>query len=138
MYNYQKLIVKEFAGGQIKQVGWIDIIKKLEKKEYKRIDIDDALDEAERRKIIDIDSGFCKWIDPANREKEKAKTQKRFKLVDEIFKEGNIRFMPREDLEAILKEKGCSEGEILNIITEASRDHVLRFASQSYPPRERN
>jgi len=129
-----KNIEKEFIGGQVRQVGWIDIIKKLSKKGYKRIDIDDALDEAERRKIIDIDSGFCKWIDPAIREKEKAKTQRRFKLLAEIFKDGHIRFMPREDLEAILKEKGYGEEEILNIITEASRDHVLRFASRSYPP----
>jgi hypothetical protein len=129
-----KIIENEFTEGKIKQMGWIDLIKKLRKKGYKRIDIDDALDEAERRKIIDIKDGFCRWIDPSLRKEEKAKTKRRFQVLAEIFRERRINFIPQEDLEAILKEKGFDDEEILNIIAEAERDHVLRFSSRSYPP----
>jgi len=70
-----KMIEEEFTNGQVKQIDWKELIRKLKEKGLERIDVDDALDEAERHKIIMLDRGFYKWIDPSVREMEKAKTQ---------------------------------------------------------------
>lgn len=126
------MIQEEFANGQVKQIGWIEMIRRLEKRSSKRLDIDDALDEAERRKIIDIDDGFCKWVDPSIREAEKTRTN--LKILAEIFKEGEIRFLPREDLKATLRKRGFNDEEIMRAIAEAGRDHVLDFHSRIFGP----
>jgi len=132
--NIVKMIEREFANGKVKQIASKEMIKNLEKKGYKRLDIDDALDMAERRKIVSHESGFYKWIDPSIRKAEMAKTQRRFQVLADIFKEGKIKFLPQEDLVLKLKERGFDDEEIDRILIEAERDYILRFSSRSYPP----
>lgn len=128
------IIQDELVNGQVKQIDWIEMIRRLEKRGIERADIDDALDEAERRKIIDIDDGFCKWVEPIIREAEKEKTRTYFEILAEIFKDGEIRFLPREDLKATLKERGFDDEEIVRAIAEAGRDHVLYYNSRIFGP----
>jgi len=129
-----KTIEGEFKDGHIRQVSWREVIIKLEEKGFQRDDIDDALDEAQREKIIMIDSGFLKWINPDIREVEKAKTQKYFHILAEIFKQGEIDFLPRENLKAELKKSGFNDEEVKIVITEAARDYVLDFHTRGYGP----
>jgi len=80
------MIEEEFANGRVKQIASRKMISILERKGIESEDIDDALDEAERRKIIEHGRGFYKWIAPSLREAEKAKTQRYFEILAEIFK----------------------------------------------------
>lgn len=130
--NIVKVIEKEFMHGDIKQISSKDMLEKLEAKGYEHIDIDDALDEAERRKIIAHGGGFYKWVDPSLREVEKVKTQRHFQVLAEIYKEGKIEFLPREDLIVALREREFDNEEIRRILIEAERDYVLRFVSRSF------
>ena len=127
-----KMIQEELANGQVKQIGWIEMIRRLEKRGIERIDIDYALDEAETLKIIDISDGFCKWIDPSMREMEKAKTHRYFNILAEIFKDGEIGFLPRQDLKVALRERGLNDDEITRAIAEAGRDRILDFHSRIF------
>jgi flavodoxin len=129
-----RMIQDMFADGHIKQIGWKDTIRKLEDKGIERNDIDDALNEAERRKIIEIEGGYCRWIDPKKREQEKAKTRKHFDILAEIFKKGKIDFLPEEDVEAALRERGFNDEEIIKILGEADRDRVLDFYTDTFGP----
>lgn len=132
-----KIIEHEFVKGQVKQITSKEMIEKLEKKGYKRIDIDDALDEVERRKIVAHGGGFYKWIDPSLRKAEIVKTQRRIQAVADIFKEGKIKFLPQEDLVLKLKERDFDEEEINRALIEAERDYILRFSSRSIPPNDK-
>jgi len=96
--------------------------------------VDDALDEAERRKIIAHGGGFYSWIDPSLREAEKAKTQRYFEMLAEVFKKGEVKFLPQEDLNGALRKRGLDEEEIRRAIIEAERDYVLDFYSDNYGP----
>ncbi|MBO3802886.1 MAG: RecX family transcriptional regulator [Candidatus Brockarchaeota archaeon] len=129
-----EIIQEMFVDGHIKRIGWKDIITKLEGKGIERNDIDDALNEAERRKIIEIVDGYCRWIDPEIRELEKTKTRKHFDILAEIFKNGKINFLPEEDVEAALRERGFDDEEIMKILGEADRDHVLEFYTDTFGP----
>lgn len=129
-----KMIEEEFVNGQVKQIDWKELIRKLKEKGLVRIDVDDALDEAERHKIIMLDRGFYKWVDPSVREMEIAKTQKYFQMLAEIFKEGRIEFLPRESHKASLRERGLNDEEITRVIAEAERDHVLDFYVETFGP----
>lgn len=129
-----KMIEEAFANGEVKQIASKEMIRKLKEKGFERIDIDDALDEAERRKVIAHDVGFYKWINPDLRETEIAKTKKSFEALAEIFKEGKITFLTREDIIATLQEKGFNEEDVRRTIIDAERDHVLRFTSRSFEP----
>lgn len=122
-----KTIEAEFEDGKKRQVGWIELIKVLEGKDFEREDVDEALDEAERRKIIDLDSGFYKWIDPNVRETEKAKTRGYYQMLAEIFKEGEVEFLPEEEVKAALKERGLDDEETANVLADAERDFILDF-----------
>lgn len=135
--NIVKIIEREFDNGQVKQITSKEMIEKLEKKGYKRIDIDDAIDEAERRKIVSHGGGFYKWIDPSLRKAEIVKTRRRFQVLADIFKEGKIKFLPQEDFILKLKERDFDDGEINRILIEAERDYVLRFYSRSFPPNDK-
>ncbi|MBO3804290.1 MAG: hypothetical protein JTT11_10575 [Candidatus Brockarchaeota archaeon] len=125
-----RMIQEELGYGQIKKIGWTEMIIKLEKRGIKRVDIDDALDEAERRKIINIEDGFCKWVEPSKREGEKEKTRTYFKILAEIFKDGEIKFLPPEDLKTALKKRGFDDEEIVRALAEAGRDHVIYYHSR--------
>mgnify|MGYP006270065769 CR=1 FL=1 len=54
---------------------------KLGRRGYTRDDIEDAVNEAERRKIVCVKSGFSFWIEPEHREEEKEKTQRYFAIL---------------------------------------------------------
>ncbi|MBO3804151.1 MAG: hypothetical protein JTT11_09865 [Candidatus Brockarchaeota archaeon] len=132
-----KIIENEFIDGRVKQMSSKEMIENPKKKGFKRIDIDDALDEAERRKIVAHVSGFYKWIDPSLRKLEMAKTQRRFQAIDDIFEDRKNKFLPQEDLVLMLKKKGFDDEEIKRTLIEAERDYILRFSSRSYPPNEK-
>ena len=131
-----KTIEKEFENGKIKQIGWNDMITRLEEIGIDRNDIDDAFDEAERRKIIEIEGGYCRWIDPSLREKEKTKTQRYYEILADIFKHGKIDFLPKEDVKLALKERGFNDEEIIRILAEADRDFVLHYATRGFGPED--
>jgi len=122
-----KTIDEEFENGHMKQIASKEMIRRLEEKGFEREDIDDALDEAERRKIVNHCSGFYIWIDTNLREAEKAKTQKHNQILAEIFKEGQIDFLPEEDVKIALMKRGFKDEQIHSILIEAERDHVLDF-----------
>jgi len=128
------MIEEEFANGRIKQIASRKMINTLERKGIESDDVDDALDEAERRKIIVHGGGFYNWINPSIREAEKAKTQRYFEILAEVFRKGEVKFIPREDLKGVLRKRGLDEEEILRTIVEAERDYVLDFYSDNYGP----
>jgi len=127
-----KMMEEELSNEQDKQVDWKEMIRRLEERGIQRDDIDDAIDEAERRKIIRIENGICKWLDPGLRDAEKAKTQRYFEILSDIFKDGKIGFLPREDLKSALRERGMTDKEIRRVFSEATRDHVLDSYSTSF------
>ncbi|MBO3803542.1 MAG: hypothetical protein JTT11_06675 [Candidatus Brockarchaeota archaeon] len=129
-----KMIEKEFADGQVKQIAYDEMIRRLKERGMEQEDIEEALHEAQRRKIIDHRSGFYKWIDPTIREAEKAKTREHHELLAEIFKHGKLDFLPEEDVILSLKERGFDDEEVDYILMEAERDFVLHFASQGFGP----
>lgn len=129
-----KTIEDEFEDGKKKQVGWNELIKMLEERGFEREDVDEALDEVQRRMIIELDSGFYKWIDPNIREAEKAKTQGYYQMLAEIFREGEVEFLPEEGVKAALKERGLDEEEIANILADAERDFILDFYADTFGP----
>jgi len=128
------MIEAEFANGRIKQIASIKMVRELERKGIESDDIDDALDEAERRKIIAHGGGFYNWIDPSLREAEKATTQRYFEILAEVFRKGEVKFIPREDLKSALRKRGLDEEEIRRAIIEAERDYVLDFYSDNFGP----
>lgn len=129
-----KMMEEELSNEQEKQVDWKELIRRLEERGIQRDDIDDAIDEAERRKIIKIENGICKWLDPSLRDAEKVKTQKYFEILSDIFKDGKIGFLPREDLKSALRERGLTDVEIKRVFSEAARDYVLDSYSTSFVP----
>jgi len=129
-----KMIEKEFADGQVKQMAYDEMISRLKERGMKPEDVEEALHEAQRRKIIDHHSGFYTWINPANREVEKARTLEHHELLAEIFKHGQIDFLPEGDLKLALRERGLDDKEVDDVLIEAERDFVLRFASQGFGP----
>jgi len=129
-----RMIEREFADGQVKQIAYKEMIRRLEVKGLDYEDIEEALHEAQRRKIIKLDSGFYKWIDINIREVEKAKTREHHELLAELFNHGKIDFLPREDVKLALKKRGLDDKEIDVILIEAERDYILRFASQGFGP----
>ncbi|MEM2922126.1 MAG: hypothetical protein QXF26_07400 [Candidatus Bathyarchaeia archaeon] len=132
-----KAIEAEYERGKVRKIGWSEIIDRLEKRGYKRYDIDDAIDLAERHKIIYISDGFSWWIEPERREEEKAKTQRYFDILSEIFENGKVKFLPRDVLKTALRERGLSENEIYRVLGEATRDHILDSHAQSFGPDRR-
>jgi predicted GNAT family acetyltransferase len=128
------MIEEEFAKGRIKQVASRELIRTLESKGIESDVVDDAIDEAERRKIIAHGGGFYNWIDPSLREAEKAKTQRYFEILAEVFRKGEVKFLPREDLKSALRKRGLDEEAILRAIVEAERDYVLDFYSDNFGP----
>jgi len=129
-----KMIEAEFKDGEKKQVDSKELIKMLEERGFEYEDVDEALDEAQRRKIIELDSGFYKWIDPSVREVEKAKTHGYYQMLAEVFRGGEIEFLPEEDVKAALKERGLDDEEIANILADAERDFVLDFYADTFGP----
>jgi len=129
-----KIIEKEFANGQVKQMDCKELISKLEKEGIEREKIDDALHEAQRWKILRLDSGLYTWIDASLRDAEKAKTQRYYEMLAEIYKEGRVKFLPREDLKAVLRQRGLGDEEVMRLFAEAERDHVLAFYSDTFGP----
>lgn len=129
-----RMIEREFADGQVKKIAYKQMIRRLEVKGLEYEDIEEALHEAQRRKILKLDSGFYTWIDPTIREAEKAKTQEHHELLAEIFRHGQIDFLPEEDLNLALKKRGLNDKEVDTVLIEAERDYVLRFASQGFGP----
>lgn len=129
-----KIIEDEFTIGRVERIDSKELINRLMKKGVERNCIDDALVEAKRRKIIRIDHGIYNWIDPSLREVEKAKTQKYFQILAEIFKEGKIDFLPEEDVKVTLKGRGFNDEEIDRILIEAERDYVLDFYTRGFGP----
>lgn len=127
-----KMIEDMFANGKVKQVASKEMIRALEQKGIERDDIDDILDEAERREIVEHSGGFYIWLDPCLREAKKAKIQQHFEVLAEIFKYGKIDFLPRDKLIAALKEREFHDEEIRKMMIEAERDHVLSFPSRKY------
>jgi len=123
-----------FANGRTKRVAFKEMLRKLEEKGIGDDDIDDALHEAQRRKITRLQSGLYEWIDPNVREDEKAKTQRYFEVLAEIFKYGKIDFLPEGDVKAALRARGFDDKEIRRAIIEAERDYVLTFYSRSLMP----
>lgn len=128
------MIEEEFANGRVKQIASRKMTSILERKGIESEDIDDALDEAERRKIIEHGRGFYKWIAPSLREAEKAKTQRYFEILAEIFKKGEVKFLPEEYLKSELRKRGLDEEEVRRAIIEAERDYVLDFYSDNFGP----
>jgi len=128
------MIEKEFSNGRNKQIASRKMMRILEKKGIDSDNIDDALDEAERRKIIAHGGGFFNWIDPSLREAEKAKTQRYFEILAEVFRKGEVKFLPREDLKGALRKRGLDEEEVRRAIIEAERDYVLDFYSDNFGP----
>lgn len=126
-----KKVEEEFANGRTKRVPFRKMIRKLEEKGIGDDDIDDALHEAQRRKITRLQSGFYEWIDPNIRGDEKAKTQRYFEVLAEIFKYGKIDFLPKGDVKAALRARGFDDKEVGRAIIEAERDYVLTFYSWS-------
>jgi len=118
----------------IKQIASREMIRMLERKGIESDDVDDALDEAERGKIITHGGGFYNGIDPRLREVEKAKTQRYFEILAEVFRKGEVKFLPREDLKSALRKRGLDEEEIRRAIIEAERDFVLDFYSDNFGP----
>lgn len=129
-----KIVEGEFEEGKKKQVGWKKLIKMLQERGFEYEDVDEALDEAERRKIIELDSGFYKWIDPSVREAEKAKTQRYYDMLAEIFEGGKIAFLTEEEVKAALKERGLDDEEAAHILAIAERDFVLDFYADTFGP----
>ncbi len=130
-----KIIEDKFYSGRIKQIDFKEMINYLEEKGFMSDDIDDALTEAEKRKIIEIRGGYCNWIDPKIRELEKSKTKKYYEIIADIFRHGQIDFLPEEDVEIALKERGFEDEEVLKILSEAERDFVLHFSTRSFGPK---
>lgn len=128
------MIEGEFSNGRIKQIASRKMIRTLERKGIESDNIDDALDEAERRKIIAHGGGFYNWIDPSLREAEKVKTKRYFEMLAEVFKKGEVKFLPQEDLKGAIRKRGLNEEEIRRAIIEAERDHVLDFYSDNFGP----
>jgi len=129
-----KIIEAEFKDGKKKQIESKKLIKMLQERGFEYEDIDEALDEAQRRKIIDLDSGFYKWIDPKIREAKKAKTQRYYQMLAEIFKEGKIAFLTEKDVKAALMERGLDDEEAANMLADADRDFVLEFYADTFGP----
>jgi hypothetical protein len=129
-----RTIEEEFTNGQKKRISSDEMLGRLEARGIGSDDRDDALAEAQRRKIMRLRSGFYEWIDPSAREIEKAKIQRYFKALASIFKEGKIDFLPEEDVKAALRKKGYDNEEIDVIFIEAEREHILTFPSRSLTP----
>ena len=128
------LIEEEFTKGRIKQIASKKVIRMLERKGIESDDIDDALDEAERRKIIAHGGGFYNWIDPTLRGAEKARTQRYFEMLAEVFRKGEVEFLPEEELKSALRKRGLDEEEARRAIIEGERDYVLGFYSDNFGP----
>jgi len=120
-----RTIEKNFVDGQVKQIAYDEMRSRLKERGMEQEDVEEALHEAERRKIIDHHSGFYTWIDPIIRETEKARTRKHHELLAEIFKHGQIDFLPEEGLKLALKERELDDKEVDTVLIEAERDYVL-------------
>ncbi|MBO3832898.1 MAG: hypothetical protein FGF51_05875 [Candidatus Brockarchaeota archaeon] len=126
------LISSVFENGRLKVMTRKELFDKLEKKGVSYDDIEDVVDEAERKKLIIIDyktrSAYF-WVPPEKREEEKLKTEELEKLVEEAFRERNKEELSRDELKEILASKGLSTDEVERALRDAERDCIL----SSYP-----
>ncbi len=76
------MIDDEFADGKVTSK---EIIRKLKEKGIRYVDIDKALVEAERQKIVEYRSGLYKWIDPGDRKARRAETERHHKILAKIL-----------------------------------------------------
>ena len=122
------LISSIFENGRLKVMTRKELCDELERRGVSYDDVDDVIDEAERKALIIID---CKtrsayfWVPPERREEEKLKTEELEKLVEEAFRERNTEELLRDELEEILTSKGLSTDEVKRALRDAERDCIL-------------
>jgi len=49
----------------------------------------------------------------------KAETERRFRVITEIYKNGNHKFLPKGDVQLALRDRGFADEEINEILREA-------------------
>ncbi|MEM3908016.1 MAG: hypothetical protein QXZ17_14360 [Nitrososphaerota archaeon] len=126
------LISSIFKDGKLKVMTDDELSDELMKRGVSYDDLEDVIDEAQRKKLITIDYNTWSayfWIPPERREEEKQKTEKLEKLVEEAFVERNTEKLSENELKEILASKGLSAEDVRRAIYEAERDCIL----SSYP-----
>jgi len=78
--NIIAMIEGEFTNGQVREINSEEMISRLKEKGIKYVDIDKALIEAERRKIVQCYSELYRWIEPSEREARKRMGKKKLRL----------------------------------------------------------
>ena len=126
------LISSIFEDGKLKVMTRKELSEELMKKGISYDDLEDVIDEAQRKKLIAIDydtwSAYF-WIPPERREEEKQRTEELERLVEEAFVKRNKEKLSEEELKEILAGKELSIEEIERALYEAERDCIL----SSYP-----
>lgn len=120
------LIASIFKDGKVKVITKRELHRKLEEKGIACDDVNDVINEVERRKLISIDyktwSAYF-WIPPEKREEEMQKTRQFKKAVEEAFLGKNE--LSADELRRILASRGISTDEIERAIYEAERDYII-------------
>lgn len=136
-----------FKDGRVKVMTDRELKRKLEEKGVAANDVDDVIDEAERRKLITIDYetwSSYHWISPEKRKEEKQETQRLEKAVEDIFLKRCTDRLLEDELRKDLISTGLSAREVKRALYEAERDCVVTSSAlgrcweyRLVPPKER-
>jgi len=114
-----------FKDGRVKVMTDRELKRKLEEKGVAADDVDNVIDEAERRKLITIDYetwSSYHWISPEKRKEEKQETQRLEKAVEDIFLKRCTDRLLEDELRKDLISTGLSAREVKRALYEAERD----------------
>lgn len=136
-----------FKDGRVKVMTDRELKRKLEEKGVAADDVDNVIDEAERRKLITIDYetwSSYHWISPEKRKEEKQETQRLEKAVEDIFLKRCTDRLLEDELRKDLISTGLSAREVKRALYEAERDCVVTSSAlggcweyRLVPPEER-
>lgn len=116
-----------FQNGKVKTLTKRELTYKLKDKGITADDVDSVINEAERRKLISIDYrswSSYHWVPNEDRVKEKQKTLRLEKSVENVFLSRNVTRLTEDELKEALKT-GLSPDEVKQAVYEAERDCII-------------
>ncbi len=121
-----------FKGMETRALRGRDLERKLEVKGLTAEAIEDLVDEAERKGILQVilppsTGGDIQYalLPPEKREEEKKRTQHYLAVIDEAYKEQRKGHLLEDELREKLIAKGLTHDEVERAIYDAERDNAL-------------
>ncbi|MBO3798592.1 MAG: hypothetical protein QXO47_04205 [Thermoproteota archaeon] len=117
-----------FQNGKVKTLTKRELTYKLKNKGITADDVDSVINEAERRKLISIDYrswSSYHWVPKEDRVKEKQKTQRLEKSVENVFLSKKVTTLTEDELKEALLKTGLSPDEVKQALYEAERDCII-------------